>query len=453
MSGVLARALVVLASVLACAAILAVWANRQLLNTDNWTRTSTELLEDRVIRDELAVYLVDRLYANVDVASEIREALPERLQPLAGPAAGGLRELAERAAREMLARPRAQALWADANRQAQVTLLTILEGGGPIVSTTGGDVVLDLSALLGQMQERVGVGGRLQERLPASAARITVMESERLAAAQRGLKIVRGLPIVLVALSLALFGAALAIAPRRRRETLRAYGIGLVGAGAVALLAQAQAGEALVDALVRTASVEPAAGNAWTISTALLVQAAWATIFYGSLMLVAAWLAGPSRPATAVRRAAAPYAGRPVVAYTALAAFIGLLLWWAPTPATRDPVLALILVVLLLAGAEALRRQIVREHPDADLGEAIGRMRERAAGVAVWARQSAPGRGKTGAPDGDPLERLERLGRLKDAGVLDEQEFAAQKRLILEAPSDASGPENGAPPPAVLTPS
>ncbi len=418
MSGVLARALVVLASVLACAAILAVWANRQLLNTDNWTRTSTELLEDRVIRDELAVYLVDRLYANVDVASEIREALPERLQPLAGPAAGGLRELAERAAREMLARPRAQALWADANRQAQLTLLTILEGGGPIVSTTGGNVVLDLSELLGQMQERVGVGGRLQERLPASAAQITVMESERLAAAQRALKIVRGLPIVLVALSLAAFAAALAIAPRRRRESLRGYGIGLVGAGAVALLAQDQAGEALVDALVRTASVEPAAGNAWTISTALLVQAAWATIFYGSLMLVAAWLAGPSQPATAVRRAVAPYAGRPVVAYTALAAFVGLLLWWAPTPALRNPVTALILIALLVAGAEALRRQIVREHPGADLGEAIGRVRERAAGVAAWARRSAPGRGSAGTPDGVPLERLERLNPNLDPQTL-----------------------------------
>src|SRR5688500_6957816 len=62
-----ARALVVLASVLAFAAILAVWANRQLPNTDNWTRTSTQLLEDPVIRDQLAIYLVDQMYANVDV--------------------------------------------------------------------------------------------------------------------------------------------------------------------------------------------------------------------------------------------------------------------------------------------------------------------------------------------------------------------------------------------------
>ena len=52
-----------------------------------------------------------------------------------------------------------------------------------------------------------------------------------------------------------------------------------------------------------------------------------------------------------------------------------LLLWWAPTPATHEPALALILVVLLTAGTEALRRQLVREHPDADMGVAMQRVR------------------------------------------------------------------------------
>jgi hypothetical protein len=86
--------------VLAFAAILAVWANRQVLNTDNWTRTSTQLLEDRVIRDQLAIYLVDQMYASVDVPGELGGALPERLQPLAAPIAGGLRQLAAFSAAE-----------------------------------------------------------------------------------------------------------------------------------------------------------------------------------------------------------------------------------------------------------------------------------------------------------------------------------------------------------------
>jgi hypothetical protein len=451
-------------------AILAVWANRQLLNTDNWTNTSSELLENRVIRDQIGVFLVDQLYANVDVSAELREALPERLQPLAGPAAGGLRQLAERASKEALSRPRAQQAWADANRNAQLALLAVLEGGGSVVSTEGGDVVLDLNALLGQIQERVGIGGRLRDRLPASAAQITIMPSDRLAAAQRGLKIIRGLPIVLVTLSLALFALALALAPGWRREALRAYGIGFVLAGALALIVQEQAGQALVNALTQTAAVEPAASAAWTISTTLLVQAAWATIGYGVFMVFAAWLAGPSRPTVAVRRVVAPYARHPAVAYTTLAVFVALLLWWAPTPATRDPVLALILIALLAVATEALRRKIAREHPDADMGESIERLQERARHGVAWLRQGtsagrtavagtasrvvteAKTRTSGGSPNGDRLERLERLGRLKESGVLDEQEFAAQKRLILEESGEGPEPEEGAPPPPVLAP-
>jgi len=460
----------VLASVLAFVAILAVWANRQLLNTDNWTNTSTELLENRVIRDQIGVFLVDQLYANVDVSAELREALPERLQPLAGPAAGGLRQLAERASKEALSRPRAQQAWADANRNAQLALLAVLEGDGSVVSTEGGDVVLDLNALLGQMQERVGIGGRLQDRLPASAAQITVMESDRLATAQRGLKIIRGLPIVLVALSLALFALALALAPGWRREALRAYGIGFVVAGALALIVQDQAGQALVNALTQTAAVEPAATAAWTISTTLLVQAAWATIGYGVFMVFAAWLAGPSRPTVAVRRAVAPYARHPGVAYAGLALFVALLLWWAPTPATRDPALALILIALLAIATEALRRKLAREHPDADMGESLERLRERARQGVAWIRQGtsagrtavagsasrvvteARTRTSGGSSSGARLERLERLARLKDTGVLDEQEFAAQKRLILEEPGEGPEPGDAAPPPTVVAP-
>lgn len=463
-----ARALVVLASVLAFAAILAVWANRQLLNTDNWTDTSTELLENRVIRDQVALYLVDQLYANVDVSAELEAAFPERLQPLAGPAAGALREFAERASKEALSRPRVQQAWATANRNAQLMLLEALEGGGSIVSTGGGDVVLDLNALLSELQERVGIGGRLQDRLPESAAQITILQSDQLAAAQTGLKIVRGLPIVLVALSLGLFALALAVAPGWRREALRAYGIGFVLAGALALILQDQAGPALAEALTRTAAVEPAVLGAWTISTTLLVQAAWATLGYGVFMIFAAWLAGPSRPAVAVRRAIAPYARHPGVAYAALAVFVVLLLWWAPTPATRDPALALILIALLAVATEALRRKIAREYPDADMGESIERLRERARRGVTWARQGAPA-GRTavagtaadvvteaktttsgGPSNGDRLERLERLARLKESGVIDEQEFAAEKRQIL---ADAGEPEDGTPPPTVLTPS
>src|SRR4051794_11692106 len=184
-----ARVLVTLSAVVAFLAILAIWANRQVLNTDNWTTTSTELLQRPVIRDQLAGYLVDQLYANVDIEAELRSALPPRAEALAGPAAGALRDLANRAAIKALSRPAVQERWADANRQAQKSLLKVLEGGGPNVSTEDGVVVIHLKTMLEQISQRVGVGGRVVDALPPDVADLTVLRSDQLDAAQRGLKL------------------------------------------------------------------------------------------------------------------------------------------------------------------------------------------------------------------------------------------------------------------------
>ena len=70
------RVLLVIATVLAVFAIFAVWANRQLLSPDNWARTSTSLLQKETIRTALAGYLVDQLYANVDVPAQVKSGLP-----------------------------------------------------------------------------------------------------------------------------------------------------------------------------------------------------------------------------------------------------------------------------------------------------------------------------------------------------------------------------------------
>jgi Ca2+/Na+ antiporter len=363
----IALALVCVASLLACLAIPAVWANRQLLDTDNWTEASTALLASPQIRDRTAIFLVDEVYANVDVATQIRAALPPRAEVLAGPAAAALRPQAEDAVRTMLSRPRAQRLWEDANRKAHEVLLRVLDGGGEILSTGGGVVVLDLHALLEETEQRIGLGGRVGAALPADSGQVTILRSEQLTAAQDGLRLLRALPVVLVGLALLLFAAALLVAPLHRRETLRAFGVGLIAAGVAALAAGSLLGDAVVESVTRTEAGVPAAEEVWTIATSLLVQAGGATIFYGAVLLLGAWLAGPTAPAVAMRRSVAPYVRDPLLAYGAFAVLIAVVvLWWAPTPALRNPVTAIILVLLLAAGFEALRRRTAREAESAD---------------------------------------------------------------------------------------
>ncbi len=132
-----------------------------------------------------------------------------------------------------------------------------------------------------------------------------------------------------------------------------------------------------------------------------------------------------------------------------LAVLIGLVLWWSPTPATRDAWLALVLIVLAVLGWEALRRVIVAEHPDAvRRGGTMGRMRDAMHGAAEWTRSSgaatprwcASARRAARRPT-NGIEQLERIGRLRDSGVLDADEFAAQKAAILadETPTEPNG--------------
>jgi hypothetical protein len=430
-------ALIAVASLLAFLAVFALWANRQLLDTENWTDTSSELLENDAIRAQLAVFLVDQLYANRDVRGRIEEALPPRLQPLAGPAAGGLQNLAVQATDGLLGRPRPQELWEEANRRAHTRFMDIIEGGGEVVSTEGGEVTLDLKGLLGQTEERVGVGGRAQRKIPEDAAQITIMQADNLELAQDGVRFLRALAVLLVVAALGLFALAVYIARGWRREALRASGIGLLFAGAAALVARSLAGNAVVDALATTEAVRPAAEASWSISTSLLVEAATASIAYGLVIVGAAWLAGPTRWAVGARRALAPYLREPRYAYGALAVIVLIVLAWGPTPATRRIIPALILVGLLALGVEALRRQTAREFPDASRADAMRRMRERLGGMGSWARG---GTRTARAPDGRPgedvavhrVEQLERLARLRETGVLDASEFEREKAQILD---------------------
>jgi hypothetical protein len=367
----LARGLVVLAALLAFIALHAIWLDRQLLNTDNWTASSSELLEKPAVRNQAAAFLTDELYARVDIEAAIRDALPPRAQVLAEPAARLLRERVELRARQMLQRPKVQTLWEDANRTAHQMLMRVLDGGGPNISTENGKVVLDLKSLLEQLQAQVGIGGRVAGALPAGAAQITVLESDQLATAQDVAKLIDGLPIVLTALSLLLFAAALLLAPDVRRHTVRGYGIGLLAAGAASIATIAWAGDYVVGSLSDTAATEPVVRAVWDVYDTLLIEAATATIGYGAVMVLGAWLAGPTAWAVDVRRALAPYLAQPALAYGAFAALMFIVVvWWSPTPATRNPVTALLLVALLALGFEALRRRTRAEFPGAVVTQA-----------------------------------------------------------------------------------
>jgi hypothetical protein len=349
-------ALIVVASLILFLAVFAVWANRQLLETDTWTETSTELLEDEEVREQVSFFMVDALYANVDVQAELQQALPPRLQPLAGPAAAGLRQLTLRLADQALQRPRVQQLWEDANRAMHEQLIDVVEHGGDE------DVNLDIGTIVTQLGDQLGVD--VAGRVPAGAAQIEVLPNDELSSIQKAVDVLRGLAVVLTILALALFGLAIYLAEGWRREALRSVGFAFIVVGVIVLVVRALAGDAVVNSLGSTESVRPAIADTWSIATALLSAQGGAMIFYGLFIVIGAWLSGPMGFARTARRAITPILERRVIAYSALGLILLLLFIWSPTPGFQRLPTALLLIALSVVGLEFLRHRAITDFPD-----------------------------------------------------------------------------------------
>jgi hypothetical protein len=372
----LVLSLVALAAVVGFLAVFAVWAERQALETDTWTETSTELLEDEDIQTAVGSFLVDELYANVDVEALLAQRLPPQASALAGPAAGALRELANRAAVEALARPRVQELWEEANRTAHERLIAFVEGDSEALTKSDGAVTLDLGTLLTNLSERTGIGGRLTENLPEDAAQIVILRQDQIGTGKDVVNLLRGLAIVLTILALGLFALAIYLARAWRREALRAVGFAFIAVGIAVLLARGAGGNYLTDQLASTASLEPPIEATWSIGTSLLADSGGGMLFYGIVIILGAWLAAPIGVGREVRRELTPILMGRGTAYAALAVLLLLLFWWSPTPGFDRLPTSILLIILMVIGLEALRRQAIRDFPEQTLEAGQRRWRD-----------------------------------------------------------------------------
>jgi hypothetical protein len=430
-------ALIALGSLMLCIAVFATWLDRVFLDTQTWTDTSSEALQQPAVQNAVAQQLTDQLYANVDVPQVLAQALPPRLKPFAPTIAGAGEPYIERAIAAGLERPRVVQLWAVANRNAHGQLMHILNGGGSTFSTANGTVTLDLTPILGNVSQTLSARTNGAVSLPPDAGKVTLLKSDQLRQAQDGVKILRLLSIPLALAALAVLAIAVVIS-RERRRTLRAIAWGVLAAGLVLVLIRRVAGDAVINSLTTVPNVRDAAHAVWWIATERLAAANITVISVGLVLLVGTWFAGPGTRATAARRAVTPYLRDPAVTYGVYAALVLLLLVWAPVPAFSYWVTALILIVLGAIGIEALRRLSVREFPDRTERDLGGRFGDWASGA--WKSVTAgdttaspqPTEPATAAPAAtDRYVTLERLASLHDRGILTDEEFAAEKATTL----------------------
>jgi hypothetical protein len=337
---------------------LGVWAERQVLDTDEWVDTSGDLLENESVRTALGLFIVDRLFDSEEVQARIEEVLPPRLDPLAGPAAAGLKEVARRNAPRLLGSAVALNAWREANEAAHGRLIALVEG------ESGGNLTLELGTLFEQVAEGTGLPPESVDRLPPEVASLQIASGDDLQTAQDALDLFETLVWVLVVLAVAFFAGAVALS-RDRRRTLVSVGGCLMFAGLAVLAVRRLAGEAVVEALADAPNAMGAADDAWDISTSLLVDVAQGSVLLGLFIVTGAWLASAGRRATAFRRVSA-YAMRERVGLVraGLGVAILLLVIWGPVPWTQRFWTIVVFTVAAFAWLEWIRRRTLEEFPE-----------------------------------------------------------------------------------------
>lgn len=296
--------LIVLGCVITAGASVTVWLKSVALNTDTFVATVGPLSRNQAVALAIGNFAVDALFGEINAEQVVADALPEEAGFLAAPLVGAIENFSRDVAAEVISSDVFSAIWTTAIRLAHETALSLLRDEGGLFYISKGEVTIDLSDLLGTVQDRLASTGlAFLEDLPISedSGKIVVYQAAQLAQIQQALTILDRAGIILPLLALVAFGVALWVSLWRRR-TLLYIGAGLSVTMALSLAILARVRSQVV-AEVSSELYRTAVEAVWEIVLGSLIGQTILLLVIGLAIAAGAFLAGPDRRAVAVRTA------------------------------------------------------------------------------------------------------------------------------------------------------
>ncbi|HET6753089.1 MAG TPA: hypothetical protein VFH23_03960, partial [Jiangellaceae bacterium] len=300
---------VVLAGLLMTPAAVAYWGQRTLNDTQRYVDTVGPLVDSPEVQEAIATTVVDAIEAQVDVEAILDEVFAgvitdrPRLQRLVGPLAGAINGLIDREVRAFVASDAFADIWVRVNTRAQQALVRVLEGDeSGAVSLQGDQVVLDVSDVIAQVQQRlVDRGLTIVENVPIPEVdkQIVLLDAPQLEQARTIYAFTNPVARWLIVVVAALFLAALLLSRRRPRMTVI---IGLVLAANALLVAWAlSVGRQLFINELAGTVFGPASSVFYDTLLTYLERGWQVFLWLGVILVVAGWFTGSNTSGTAVR--------------------------------------------------------------------------------------------------------------------------------------------------------
>ena len=242
-----ASLLIVVGCILAPLSVVAVWTRNQVTDTDRYVATVAPLANDPAIQAAITDKITAQIFNYIDVQAITNQAvdalatrgLPpavaDPLHALSVPLAGGVESFTHDQVSKVVASDRFADAWVSANRAAHAALVTALTGeGGGGISIENDTVSINLGPFIQVVKQRlVESGFELASRIPEVNTSFVLFQSNALASARDGIRLLTIIGNWLPGLVLVLFVIGVYVAKGHRRALVGA-GLGLA-AGMVAL--------------------------------------------------------------------------------------------------------------------------------------------------------------------------------------------------------------------------
>ncbi|MFE2555496.1 hypothetical protein ACFXGT_05580 [Streptomyces sp. NPDC059352] len=303
-----AALLVVIGCVLTPLGLVASWTSDIVGDTDRYVQTVTPLASDPAVQEAVATRVTGAVMEHIDLKSLLEGVAPEQ-RPLLEKALGKLGNSLEGAvssfvhdrAQDVVASSAFRTIWIDANRAIHTSLDRALTGSDEgAVRINTDTVTIDLAPVIDRVKERlVDAGLTVAGKIPEIHTDFTVLQADDIGKVKTGFSLLQLMGVWLPVISVLLVAGGVLLATRRRR-TLIAGALGIAAAALFLGIALTVFRTVYLNAL--PSGVSPAAAGAVYDTLVRYLRTSvrvFATL--GVLIALAAWLSGPSRPATLVR--------------------------------------------------------------------------------------------------------------------------------------------------------
>jgi hypothetical protein len=311
---VVSALLITVACLLAPLSVTAVWASRQVSDTDRYLETVAPLADDPAVQRTISDAVSNAILDAVDfqsIATETLDAVAQQgmpprvaanLQALSGPLVNGIENFVRSQVDKLVASPQFAAVWRQANETAHASLVNLLEGNqGGALSAQNDTVTLNLAPIIAEVKQRmVASGFGLADKIPVVNKSIVLVQSDGVTKAQGLYRLLNTLGTWLPVIALVLLVSGVFVARDRRRALLKGS-LGFAGAMLVLGVALTLARVFYLNALPSEVLSRDAGGVVFDTIVRYLRYGLRAVGVLALIVALAAYFTGPSNAAVQAR--------------------------------------------------------------------------------------------------------------------------------------------------------